>query len=138
MRLGLFRLTIRRSMILVAIVATVMGAGLAVKRLIALRADYHKRAIGYGREESNARVVLSHLEELRAGFAGAVGPIADPPMDPATRAQLIEEMKSDPEFRKTGINPEMMGQEGRRPQDHKFLKRRRRSIARSRSAATPA
>ena len=93
-------------MALVAIVATLMGSGLTVKRLIDLRADYQKRAIHHEQNESVARFMLGHLEELRGISAGAEAEPVEPSMDPATRERLTELMKSDPELQKSAANME--------------------------------
>ena len=45
MRAARFRFTMRRSMLLVAIVATLMGSGITVKRLLHLHRVYQERAI---------------------------------------------------------------------------------------------
>lgn len=73
MRLALFRLTTRRTMILVAVVGTLLGSGVTVKRLTHLRAVYRGRADYHDREERIARGVMKYTTVIKDAEEGKAG-----------------------------------------------------------------
>jgi hypothetical protein len=100
MRLPRFRFTIRRSMALVAMVATLMGSGIMVKRLIHLHVVYQERSTDHDQEERYARGLLSQLADIKDAYQGMKGKIDDPPLDPEGEKRWKELMKTDPDVQR--------------------------------------
>lgn len=96
MRPSRFRFTIRRSMALVAMVATLMGSGIMVKRLIHLHVVYQERATDHDQEERYARGLLSQRADIMDAYKETKGKIDVPPMDPEgeKRWKRVDENRS--------------------------------------------
>jgi len=100
MRFALFRFTTRRLIVLVAIVATLLGSGILINRLVHLHSVYRKRAIEHELAEREARGVMSTIAEMETGYKAMAEVPEPPPMDPETEARWQALMKTDPEVQK--------------------------------------
>ena len=107
MRTAYPRITIRQSMLLVAIVGVLLGAGIMGQRLIRLRRVYQKRASEHDSSEQFARTLLSNVAEMTANYNEAGKQIKEAAkeakkavdsalQDPETEKQLREMAKTDP------------------------------------------
>ena len=106
MRPGWLRLTIGRSMLLVAIVATLLAGGITVSRLMHLHRVYQDRATQHDSGEQLARTLLSNVAEMTAQYNEARRQIAetekearkaiDALQDPQAEKRWKELVKTDP------------------------------------------
>ncbi len=118
MRPARFRLTIRRSMLMVAIVAALLAAGIMASRLMHLRRVYQERAAQHDSSEQLARSLLSNVAEMTAQYNEARRQITetekeakqaiDALQDPETEKRWKELVKTDPFIREfvSGEHPE--------------------------------
>lgn len=107
MRIAYPRITIRQSMLLVAIVAVLLAAGIMGQRLIHLRRVYQKRASEHDSSEQFARTLLSNVAEMTAQYKEAGKQIQEAAKEakqaidsalqnPETEKQLKVMVKTDP------------------------------------------
>ncbi len=107
MRSARFRFTIRRFILLIAILGTLMAAGVGGTRLLRLHRVYQDLAVRHAHEEQLSRSLLSNVAEMTAQYEEARKQIRDATKEakiaidsalqnPETEKQLKEMAKSDP------------------------------------------